>query len=159
VSNESGNGNTAVGSGALLTNVLGDDNTAVGLSALNNSTGNSNIALGAFSASNVTTANSVICIAALGANVDNSCFIGHIRGVTTQNADAIPVLIDSAGQLGTANSSRRFKTDIKSMDKASESILALRPVSFRHKVHKDITPQFGLNRRGSCRRKSQSCDL
>jgi uncharacterized coiled-coil protein SlyX len=76
--------------------------------------------------------------------VDNSCFIGHIRGVTTQNADAIPVLIDSAGQLGTANSSQRFKTDIKSMNKASESILTLRPVSFRYKVHKDTTPQFGL---------------
>jgi methyl-accepting chemotaxis protein len=30
------------------------------------------------------------------------------------------------------------------MDKASESILALKPVSFRYKVHKDATPQFGL---------------
>jgi hypothetical protein len=30
------------------------------------------------------------------------------------------------------------------MDKASESILALKPVSFRYKVHKDTTPQFGL---------------
>jgi hypothetical protein len=54
------------------------------------------------------------------------------------------VLIDSAGQLGTVSSSRRYKTDIKPMDKASESILALKPVSFRYKVHKDATPQFGL---------------
>src|SRR6185436_12485180 len=36
------------------------------------------------------------------------------------------------------------KTDIKPMDKTSESILALKPVSFRYKVHKDATPQFGL---------------
>jgi hypothetical protein len=50
------------------------------------------------------------------------------------------VLIDSAGQLGTVSSSRRYKTEINPMDKASESILALKPVSFRYKVHKDSTP-------------------
>src|SRR5439155_15095930 len=55
-----------------------------------------------------------------------------------------PVLVDSAGQLGTASSSRRYKTDIKPIDKASECILGLKPVSFRYKVHKDCTPQFGL---------------
>jgi Chaperone of endosialidase len=64
--------------------------------------------------------------------------------VTTQNADAVPVLIDSAGQLGTASSSRRYKTDIKPIDKSSESILALKPVSFRYKLHEDRTRQFGL---------------
>ena len=79
-----------------------------------------------------------------GADVGGSCFIGNIRGVTTNNANAIPVVIDSAGQLGTANSSRRYKTDIKPIAEASESILALKPVSFRYKVHKDATPQFGL---------------
>jgi hypothetical protein len=56
----------------------------------------------------------------------------------------MPVLIDSAGQLGTASSSRRFKTDITPIDKASESIFALKPVRFRYKVHSDTTPQFGL---------------
>src|SRR5207244_5025176 len=71
-------------------------------------------------------------------------FIAGMRGVTTINNTAVPVLIDSAGQLGTASSSSRFKTDIKPIDKASESILALKPVSFRYKVHKDIAPQFGL---------------
>src|SRR4029077_18447628 len=71
-------------------------------------------------------------------------FIAGIRDVTTINNDAIPVYIDSAGQLGTASSSRRYKTGIKPMDKASESILALKPVSFRYKVHKNATPQFGL---------------
>jgi predicted ribosome quality control (RQC) complex YloA/Tae2 family protein len=73
-----------------------------------------------------------------------SCFIGHIRGVTTANTDAIPVLVDSDGQLGTVSSSKRFKQDIKSMSKASEAILALKPVTFHYKSDKTDTPQFGL---------------
>jgi hypothetical protein len=76
--------------------------------------------------------------------VNNSCFIGNIRGVTTQNANAIPVLIDSAGQLGTMSSSARFKTEIKPMDKASEAILALKPVTFHYKSDASGIPQFGL---------------
>jgi Chaperone of endosialidase len=144
ISNISGNGNAAVGSDALFSNVTGDDNTAIGLSALNNSTGSSNTALGAFSASGVTTANGVICIAALGANVDNSCFIGHIRDVATQNADAIPVVIDTNNQLGTMSSSRRFKKEIKPMGTASEAILSLKPASFYYKSDSKGTPQFGL---------------
>jgi septal ring factor EnvC (AmiA/AmiB activator) len=76
--------------------------------------------------------------------VSNSCFIGSIRGVSTQNANAIPVLIDSAGQLGTISSSKRFKKEIRPMDNASEAILALNPVTFRYKTDKTDTPQFGL---------------
>ena len=49
--------------------------------------------------------------------MSNTCFIGNIRGVTTQIANAIPVLVDSAGQLGTVSSSKRFKNEIKPMDK------------------------------------------
>jgi hypothetical protein len=93
---------------------------------------------------NVTTANNVICIGSEGANVSDSCFIWNIRGVTTQNADAIPVLIDSAGQLGTMSSSRRFKKEIKPMDKSSEAILAFKPVTFHYRNDKTDTLQFGL---------------
>jgi uncharacterized coiled-coil protein SlyX len=75
--------------------------------------------------------------------VSNSCFIGHIRDVTTVNA-AIPVLIDTVGQLGTASSSRRFKKEIKPMDKSSEAILRLKPVTFHYKTDSTGTPQFGL---------------
>jgi septal ring factor EnvC (AmiA/AmiB activator) len=64
--------------------------------------------------------------------------------VTTQNADAVPVFIDSAGQLGTASSSRRFKKEIKPMDQTSEAILALKPMTFHYKNDKTGTPQFGL---------------
>src|SRR4029077_9139160 len=92
----------------------------------------------------VTTATNVICIGSEGANVNNNCFIGHIRGVTTHNADAMPVLIDSAGQLGTMSSSKRFKKAIKPMDSASEAVLALKPVTFHYKSDKTDTPQFGL---------------
>jgi hypothetical protein len=76
--------------------------------------------------------------------VSNSCFINNIRDVTTQNGDAIPVVIDSAGQLETASSSRRFREDIKPMDGTSETILALKPVTFHYKSDTTDTPQFGL---------------
>jgi uncharacterized coiled-coil protein SlyX len=56
----------------------------------------------------------------------------------------MPVVVDSDGQLGTVSSSSRYKTDIKPIEKASESVLALKPVSFRYKVHKDTKPNFGL---------------
>ena len=93
---------------------------------------------------NVTTADHVICVGNPGTNVSNSCFIGNIRGVTTAHEDAIPVYIDSAGQLGTVGSSRRFKKEIKPMGNASESILGLRPVTFHYNSDSDCTPQFGL---------------
>jgi len=155
--NTTGELNTAVGassdvfnpgtSAALGKNTTGLFNTAIGSGELNNNTtGGSNTAVGINAGENVLTASHVICIGADvgGADVPNSCFIGSIRGQTTINNDAIPVLIDSAGQLGTASSSRRFKTDIKPIDNTSESILALKPVSFRYKIHKDTTPNFGL---------------
>jgi Chaperone of endosialidase len=144
--NTTGDGNTGIGAGTLLSNTNGDNNTAIGLSALAaNSTGSSNIGIGLNSGGAVTTADHVICIGGVaGANVSNTCFIDNIRGAQTQNANAIPVLIDSAGQLGTASSSRRFKKEIKPMDKTSEAILALKPVTFYYKRDGTNTPQFGL---------------
>jgi hypothetical protein len=145
LSNTTGSDNTANGDSAMLFNTTGGGNTANGLAALqNNTTGSNNIALGFIAGFNVTTANGVICIGVDGENVSGTCFIGNIRGVTTQNANAIPVLIDSAGQLGTMSSSRRFKHEIKPMDKASEAILALKPVTFHYASDKTDTPQFGL---------------
>jgi len=80
----------------------------------------------------------------IGGGNQTRTFIAGIRGVTTGQADAIPVVIDSTGQLGTASSSGRFKREIKPMDKASQAILELRPVTFHYKSHKTDTPQFGL---------------
>src|SRR6266567_48942 len=161
-SNISGSSNTATGNLALYTNTTGlentaigylslfnttgGDNTAIGFDALgNNTTGGGNTALGHQAGLSVTTANNVICIGSIGAaNVDNSCFIGNIRGTTTSNFDALPVLIDSAGQLGTQGSSRRFKREIKTMGNASEAILSFKPVSFHYKSDAKNIPQFGL---------------
>ena len=142
-SNTTGSNNTAYGEEALE-NSNTNHNTAVGSSALrSNTTGSLNTALGSFAGINVTTADHVICIGINGENVSNSCFIGNIFGETTVNA-GIPVMIDLAGQLGTTSSSRRFKKEIQPMDKASESLLALKPVTFHYKSDKTSTPQFGL---------------
>ena len=70
-------------------------------------------------------------------------FIKGISGVAVSGA---AVVVNSTGQLGVAASSERFKDNIKPIDKASEAILALEPVSFRYKKEIDAsgTPQFGL---------------
>ena len=145
-SNTTGFGNTAVGGHALAA-INGSENTAVGLEALSEATfGLTNTAIGYRAGLNVTDAYDVICIGAnvYGANVAGSCFIGQIRGRTTQNNDAIPVLIDSDGQLGTISSSRRFKKDITAMDQASEAVLVLKPVTFHYKSDGTNRPEFGL---------------
>src|SRR6266496_4188567 len=123
-----------------------NENTAVGQGSLFTCRGAQNTAIGAGAGFSVSTASNVIVIGANvpGANVTGSCFIGHIRGVATQHADAIPVVIDTVGQLGTVSSSRRFKKEIKAMEGASESVLALKPVMFRYKSDDTGTPQFGL---------------
>jgi hypothetical protein len=142
--NTTGGGNTAIGKEALENNTTGGNNTAIGARALfNSTTGNLNAALGFAAGNGLTTASNTICIGATGANVSNGCFIGNIFGVGISN-DAVPVLIDSNDQLGTVGSSRRFKKEIKPMEKASEAVLALKPVTFRYKTAKRDTPQFGL---------------
>ena len=56
------------------------------------------------------------------------------------------MIVDTNGHLGTVVSSKRFKEEIKPMDKASEAILSLEPVTFRykHELDPDDIPQFGL---------------
>jgi hypothetical protein len=143
--NTTGDYNTAGGTAALTNNTTGGQNTAYGVNALlQNSTGSFNTALGLNAGANVTSASNVICVGHGGANVDNSCFIGNIRDALVA-PDAAPVLVDSAGKLGTTNgSSRRFKKEIQLMDRASEAILALKPVMFHYKSDKTNMPQFGL---------------
>jgi hypothetical protein len=100
------------------------------------------MALGIYAGIGVSTANNVICIGSNGANLDNTCFIGNINGVTLGAGSAVQ--IDANNQLGTIVSSRRFKKDIEPMDKASERILALRPVTFHYKSDAKGIAQFGL---------------
>ena len=144
--NTTGIQNTANGFQALVNNTNGSFNTAIGMLALpNNTTGGNDIALGVSAGANVTTANGVICIGAAGANVDNGCYIGQIFGATVPGGGAT-VIVDSNGHLGTVVSSQRFKDQIKSMDKASEALFSLKPVTFRYKKEIDPTgiSQFGL---------------
>ena len=71
----------------------------------------------------------------------------YVAGIyKTPAAKGLQVFVDSTGHLGTIGSSERFKEAITPMDKASEAILALKPVTFRYKKELDPegTPQFGL---------------
>ena len=154
-SNTTGDFNTATGRLALLSNTTGTGNTADGIGALSgNTTGKENIALGAAAGDNLTTGDNNIDIANEGiadeantiriGELQTATFIAGIRGTTTGNGDAITVVIDSAGQLGTMSSSRRFKKEIKPMDQTSEAILALKPVTFHYKNDSKGKLQFGL---------------
>jgi Chaperone of endosialidase len=157
-SNTTGNDNTATGENALVNNTIGVQNTADGLQALQNNTkGNNNVGLGVNAGANLTTGSNNIDI---GANVlgnageANTIRIGKqgtqkstfIAGIFGTPISGSTVVVNSNGKLGVATSSARFKDDVKPMDKASEAILALKPVSFRYKeeIDPEGTPQFGL---------------
>jgi hypothetical protein len=154
--NIAGQFNTAVGEGALSNNATASNNTAVGADALSHTTGANNIALGYLAGLNQDSGSNNIYIGdygsagesnviAIGVNpgAHTNTYIDGIYGVTTA-LSAIPVLIGSDGQLGTVSSSRRFKKDIRPMDKASEAILTLKPVTFHYKSDKTNRPEFGL---------------
>src|SRR5436190_12705146 len=156
-SNAGGFFNTAVGDEALQTNMGGGGNTAVGYFALHNSTGGGNIAIGVGVGTNLTAGNNNIYVGNVGApggesnttrigiaKTTQNTFIDGIHGATIDPATALIVGVDASGKLGTTASSRRFKDDIKPIDKASEAILSLKPVTFHYKTDVKATPCFGL---------------
>jgi hypothetical protein len=156
-SNTTGGSNTAVGYQALLGSSTGSGNTAVGYDALVGHNGNENTALGDFAGAGQSTGDNNIDI---GANVfgvageSNTIRIGNtditdtfISGISgTTVASGAAVLVDSNGHLGTVTSSKRFKEEIRPMNKTSEAIFSLEPVTFRYKKEIDPagTSQFGL---------------
>src|SRR5438093_9441945 len=73
----------------------------------------------------------------------SSCNIGGIYNQSFGPAD-MAVRIGSDNKLGTVVSSRRFKHDIEPIDKASEAVLALKPVTFHYNSDTTNTPRFGL---------------
>ena len=96
-----------------------------------------------------------IYLAAVGAaSESNTIRIGRggvqtkafIQGVSGVSVTGSAVQVNTSGQLGVASSSARFKDDINPMEKASEAILALKPVTFHYKkeIDPDRTAQFGL---------------
>ncbi len=156
VFNDSGGGNIAIGSFALYHNTDGAGNTAIGAGALSQNTiGSTNIAVGSSAGSQVTGDDNIDVgnpgVAAeshtirIGEFSHTATYIAGISGQAAVGGDA--VLITDDGKLGTVNfSSERFKEEIKPMDKASETILALNPVTFRYKSEIDPKgiPRFGL---------------
>jgi hypothetical protein len=142
--NETGSSNVAVGASALAENTAGGVNTAVGQNALRRSTGLGNTALGQGAGLFLVTGNNNLYLGSLGVETESNTtrigdpprhtrtFVTGIRGVTTGLNNAVAVLIDSAGQLGTVSSSRRYKEDVHDMGNASSQLLQLRPVTFRY---------------------------
>jgi uncharacterized coiled-coil protein SlyX len=150
-SNTDGSENVAIGDSALLFNTTGADNIAIGFSAmLGNFAGNNNIAIGVTAGINLTgdnnidignegvsgEANTIRIGGDVGFGAQTATYIAAISGVAVVGD---PVVVDANGQLGTATSSARFKKEVKPMEKASEAILALKPVTFRYK--KEVDPQ------------------
>ena len=150
--NLTGNFNIGIGSAALADSTTASKNTAVGQAALEQSTGDNNTALGAYAGDLLTNGSNNIYIGSQGSGSDNgtirigttsilgtcspcqtAAYIAGIWGATTQSSDAVAVLIDSNGQLGTVSSSRRYKEDIQDMGDTSTGLLRLRPVTFRYK--------------------------
>ncbi len=155
--NTTGGGNTATGLGSLSSNTTGDKNTATGYGALAfNTTGRSNIAMGFNAGFNLTTGSNNMDIGNVGVagesrtirigtqGTQTATFIAGISGVTVPGG--VGVIVGNNGKLGTVVSSERFKDSIKPIDKASEAILALKPVTFRykHELDPEGIPQFGL---------------
>jgi len=173
ISNTSGTANTVVGASALRDNMEGNENTALGLwaglgiqgsrnTAVGTSTlrdtvqGNDNTAVGRWAGLALTGSNN-ICIGSgvfgvagesnairIGDNLTGGyCIIGNIWNVGP-GVPNTPVLVSDTGRLGVNTSSRRFKHDIKPMDKASEAILSLKPVAFHYNDDTKNIPCFGL---------------
>jgi hypothetical protein len=169
--NINGNRNTATGAQALNRNTHKNDNTANGFNALNFSEGNGNTAIGSRALENNFTGSNNIAVgneAGRNLNGGNSNIdIGNegiageggtirigsasqtktfIAGISGAGVTGAAVQVNAAGQLGTAPSSERFKDQIKKMDKASEAVLALKPVTFQYKTEIDPAgiQQFGL---------------
>ena len=169
-STTTGNQNTATGVSALLNNTIANNNTADGFQALRdntgasntaigskallrNSTGSSNIGLGVSAGANLTTGSNNIAIGNFGVAAEsNTIRIGQvqtrtfIKGISGVAIAGAGVVVNANGQLGTSPCSARFKDEITPMDRTSEAILALKPVTFRYKqeIDADRAPQFGL---------------
>jgi trimeric autotransporter adhesin len=146
LSNTTAGDNTAIGTTALFSNTTGEFNTAVGSQTLrDNITGDSNTAIGDSAGFNITGSGNV-CIGASVNGVAGESNITRIRNVYECVATERAVYVTSDNRIGTLTSSRRYKEQIKPIEKASEAIHELRPVSFRYKQEIDPTRSlsFGL---------------
>jgi hypothetical protein len=145
--NTTGNINTALGMFALHFNTTGAANTACGGSALEqNSEGGNNVALGFLAGGNQTTGSGNVYIGSGMVGAAGETNRTYIRNVYSSAASARIMYVDSDNRIGTLSSSRRYKEEIKPMDKASEALFALKPVTFRYKkeIDRSQVRSFGL---------------
>jgi len=144
--NTTGVRNTANGHQALLNNGTGNNNTADGSQALYHNTGSNNVGVGFNAGNNLTIGSGNVCIGSGVLGVAGESNTTRIRNVYASVASGRAVYVNSDNKVGTIVSSRRFKDQIKPMDKASEAILALKPVTFRYKkeIESRGSIMFGL---------------
>ena len=137
--NNNGSRNTAIGWNALIIIFEGTDNIALGHSAGRNLSASDSFNIDIGNRGVQGESNTI----RVGDADQTKTFIAGVSGVGVTGA---PVVVNAAGQLGTAPSSQRFKEEIKPIGKASEAIFALKPVTFRYKKELDPkdTQQFGL---------------
>ena len=140
-----------MGDDAMFSNTTGSFNTAVGDDALdNNVDGSSNVAIGDEAGTGLGSGvNNCIAIGAPGdgpfAVLDNTCFIGSIFGEPVSDPGTqTAVFVDQFNVVGIFNSSQRYKHDIQPMEKASETIYSLKPVTFKFNSDWKATTQYGL---------------
>jgi uncharacterized coiled-coil protein SlyX len=145
-SNTTGGRNVADGYKALCSNDAGNFNTAIGFRALYQNTGLNNIALGFNAGNNLTDGSGNVCIGYNILGVAGESNTTRISNIYSSVASARAVYINSDNKIGTLVSSRRFKEKIKPMDKASQAILALKPIAFRYKkeIEANGATMFGL---------------
>jgi hypothetical protein len=158
--NTSGRDNVGSGESALFSNTTGNNNLAGGTNALHgNTTGSANLGLGRDAGNNLTTGSNNVDIANRGVAGESGAirigttgnqsraFLAGVSGVSIAGPTQT-VLVNSAGQLGTAvSSSARLKQDVRGVGAAAGRVLALRAVSYRYKpayAHGANPTQYGL---------------
>jgi len=169
---QTGADNIAIGAESLQHDVSGGSNVAIGSQALVAGTGSSNVAIGYQVLQTLTSGSSNIVLgdqagSAYTSSETNNILIGNTGGTGDANVIRIgdaqvafyaagvsgksvttgaEVYVAANGQLGTVNSSLRFKQDVHDMGDDSETLMSLRPVSFRYKPEYDASGsvRYGL---------------
>jgi trimeric autotransporter adhesin len=144
--------NSAFGDLAMENNTSGASNTAIGDEALrNNVDGSCNVTVGDEAGTGLgVSVNNCIAIGAPDdgpfATFDNTCFIGSIYGQPVSDpATQVPIYVDHFNNVGVfQSSSRRIKHDIQPMNKISETLYRLKPVTFKYNSDWKGTTQHGL---------------
>jgi uncharacterized coiled-coil protein SlyX len=148
--NTTGSQNTAMGDDSLDSNTTGSGNTAMGKEAGNSIIdGNDNVLLGHDAGVGLVHASRNVAINSEASgpflDLDDTCFIGSIFGEPVSDPGSqAAVFVDQFNVVGIMNSSRRFKHDIQPMDKTSETLYRLKPVTFKYNSDWKDTTQYGL---------------